>query len=331
VDKAELADKFRGALLGMSVGDALGMPAQGMSPYEVSKSFQLIDAFYPLKRMGMQAGQYTSASQLSLVVTKSIIKSRGVDKKSVEDEYSSVTSPKNLPEDVRECMDKLRGGWGDASAAKSSSCSFLPRMIPVGLWASVARPSDGDLLRACKTVALPSHGDRSAIIAGYVIAKTVMECVSESASLGSPYEMCESEKSLLSRIALVVRQAESKLSEEEMGNDRMWMRLQEVGARLQAKSTAMEVSGIFGQGGDAKTVASVAMFCFMSAPDDFTSTMTAASMGGESAVLAAVVGGMSGAFSGDEFMPADMVEHVENSTKIGALGNMLAESLTAKD
>lgn len=331
MDKAELADKFRGALLGMAVGDALGMPAQGLSPYEVAKSFQLIDAFYPLRSKGIEAGQYTSASQLALIVARSIAKSKGVDKGSVEEGYGSISSPKTLPDDVRNPMEKLRAGYGDASAASSASCSFLPRMIPVGLWASVAKPSDGDLLRACKTVALPSHGHRAAVIAGYVVAKVVMECVRDSSSLGSPYDMCESDKSLLSRVGAVVRQAESKLSEDELGNDRMWMRLQEVGARLQAKATVQEVYGLFGQGDDARTVASVAIFCFMSAPDDFTSVMTVASLGGESAVRAAVVGGLCGAFSGDEFMPPDMVEHVENSMRIGALGNMLAGSLTAKE
>jgi ADP-ribosyl-[dinitrogen reductase] hydrolase len=331
VDKAELADKFRGALLGMAVGDALGMPAQGMSPYEVAKSFQLIDAFYPLRKKGFSAGQYTSSSQLSLVVARSIAKSKGVDKKSIEEGYSSITSPKTLPDDVRTPMKKLRSGWGEASAATSASCSFLPRMIPVGLWASVARPSDGELLKICKIVALPSHGDRSAIIAGYIIAKLVMECAYDSSALGSPYNMCESEKSLLSRVGLIVRQAESRLSEEELGNDRMWMRLQELSTKLQSNVTAQEVSGLFGQGDDARTVATVAIFCFLSAPDDFSSVMTAASLGGESAVRAAVVGGLCGAFAGDDFMPADMVEHVENSAKIGALGNMLAESLAAKE
>ncbi len=70
MEKSEVIERFRGAILGMVTGDALGMPANGMSSYETLTQYQFIDDFYPGSRFGLEAGAYTAYSQLALMAIK---------------------------------------------------------------------------------------------------------------------------------------------------------------------------------------------------------------------------------------------------------------------
>lgn len=321
---SELADKFRGALLGMAIGDALGMPADGMTPYEVIRSFQSLDGFFRRPDQGMDAGQYTSNAQMALVLAKAMSLPAGMD--GAPEQYLSMKSPKELSPGVRKSLDRLRAGLGKQSPACGASADFLPRVVPVGLWAAATKAGAGSMLRACRDAAQPTHSDKKAIISSYAVARIVMESASRSKDINSPYRLYEAGDSLLSRIASVVRDAEARLPPGEAPDDLFWMRLRDVMSMLSAHKSPLEAAAMFGTGGSTRDVVPVALFCFLRAPDDYKSCMEAANLGGLASIRASLVGGMVGAFAGEGAFPMGLRNAVENSSRITAL----AEALDAK-
>jgi len=74
---SEVESRFVGCLLGMTIGDALGMPVEFLRPEEIRRRFGKITDFLPMPetRPGyhLQAGQYTDDTSLMLRTVESII------------------------------------------------------------------------------------------------------------------------------------------------------------------------------------------------------------------------------------------------------------------
>jgi ADP-ribosyl-[dinitrogen reductase] hydrolase len=72
-----LCDRYRGALLGLAVGDALGTTLE----------FKALGTFKPITDMtgggpfGLQAGQWTDDTAMALCLAESLIEKRGFDPK----------------------------------------------------------------------------------------------------------------------------------------------------------------------------------------------------------------------------------------------------------
>jgi ADP-ribosylglycohydrolase len=326
VEKSEVIDRFRGAILGMVAGDALGMPANGMSSYETLTQYQLIDAFYPGSRFGLEPGAYTACSQLALMAAKVISQKGEPDRDELKKAYSGSTREDLDPHSLKAIQRLKDGGDYEEGAESSSSSSYLPRMIPAGLWASLLSPSHGELLRVCRTLSLPTHAGRPPATTGYPIARAISECIVNSEKLDSPYEMYSSDRSLLSRMIEVTRLAEDKLSADEGGGG-MWMRLREVSSRLQGGASVDEVSGLFGNEDKADSIVPVSLFIFMRSPDDARGIFKSAGLGGAASVRAALVGAMCGAFFGEEVLPEGIRSGVKNGARIAALGEKMAEKM----
>ena len=326
MEKSEVIERFRGAVLGMVTGDALGMPANGMSSYETLTQYQFIDDFYPGSRFGLEAGAYTACSQLALMAIKVISQKGEPNRDELKKAYSGSTREDFDPHSLGAITRLKDGGDYEDGAESSSSSSYLPRMIPAGLWASLLSPSNGELLRTCRTLALPTHAGRPAAITGYPIARTISECIVNSEKLDSPYELYASERSLLARMIKITQLAEDKLSPEEGGGG-MWMRLREISSRLQSGASVDEVSGLFGNEDRADSIVPVSLFIFMRSPDDARGMFKSAGLGGAASIRASLVGAMCGAFFGEEVFPEGIRSGVKNGARIAALGEKMAEKM----
>jgi len=332
VDKDFFSERCAGALLGLAVGDALGRPAEGLSPYGVFRRFQTLDAFYPAK--GSKPGEYGFKAQLALVTAKAIQAAKGVDPLGIKELALRIHAPKPRDEETRLALERLASMEPALSGSPdSASPSFLPRMVPVGLWGAAARPPDGGLLRACAEAARMTHSHRPSVLAGFVVARIVKEAVAEPKGVEDSYGMYGSDKSLLAGVIETCRRAEAGFVGKESTEDKLWMRLDLVSRRLQSRAHVEDVVCLFGgaRPPTAAQVACLAAFCFMRCPDSFSSVVKAASMGGPADSVASLVGAMCGAFSGPGFMPEDMRTQVEGAAKIEALAKAMAESLLPRE
>jgi ADP-ribosylglycohydrolase len=67
---ADLLDRFLGSLLGMAIGDALGMPVAGLSSDAIAARYGWLDRFLPLLAedgtIEVPAGTFTEDTELAL-------------------------------------------------------------------------------------------------------------------------------------------------------------------------------------------------------------------------------------------------------------------------
>ncbi len=77
----DMLDHFRGCLLGVAVGDSLGMPAEGYSKEQIRSKFGVIKDLMPAPEghfhYGLQAGQFTDDTEETLMLAESLIESSG--------------------------------------------------------------------------------------------------------------------------------------------------------------------------------------------------------------------------------------------------------------
>jgi len=73
-------DRVLGTLLGMGIGDALGMPVEGWPPDRVIERFGSIDAYHPKTfedGAGLKAGEFTDDSEGVLCIVESFTANTG--------------------------------------------------------------------------------------------------------------------------------------------------------------------------------------------------------------------------------------------------------------
>jgi len=71
----EQLERYRGSLLGLAVGDALGMPIEGAPP----GSFQPIENMVASEYLGVPAGCWTDDTSMALCLAESLIERQGLD------------------------------------------------------------------------------------------------------------------------------------------------------------------------------------------------------------------------------------------------------------
>lgn len=300
-------DRVSGCLLGLAVGDALGGPANGLTPYDVSNKLGDVDGYWD--------NRYSGLSQAALCVAQFLagsLKSR-VDMASRPElarglraslARKSSGSDREWPPDVKRVAGPDPGGGDSASLAAA--------MAPVGLFG----PLSAKFFAA--TLAAP----RRDVAAAMVPAKIISELVLRPSWAKDPGSLYAGSNSLLSVVARFCRRAAEGGGEED--DDPLWLRLQAVQKKLNGNSSVEEAAGVFGNRGPWRESVPFSVFCFMRAPDDAKAIVSAARMGGAASVNAALVGAMCGACAGASVVAGPTRDELENNVKIMALAEMVA-------
>ena len=75
----KVEDRFVGCLLGVAVGDALGMPVEGWSREAIRMRYGVLADLQPSSSRGLGAGQFTDDTQMMLMHAESIVAAGRVD------------------------------------------------------------------------------------------------------------------------------------------------------------------------------------------------------------------------------------------------------------
>ncbi len=128
------SDRLLGTLLGTAVGDALGMPIEGLSHTNVRTYYKGIKEYRDDDQRGdLDAGQWTDDTQMTFALVRTL---------------ASHADPANWPEAVAEAYVSLQPDarrWGSTSTA---AIERLADGVPPAEAGTPDRPSDGAAMRA---------------------------------------------------------------------------------------------------------------------------------------------------------------------------------------
>lgn len=173
-------DRFLGALMGMAIGDALGMPLVGTSQDEISARFGAVDRFVAAgapSNPGAKGGEFTDETEVALCIVESMTTNRGeVDPDNIgarlqylaKGESRKWLSGATLAALARAANDDVyQVALNEDGPATGDVAS---RGVPVGLMAAVGEFDAAWLRRSSEAVTRLTHGSPAAIAATTAVA-----------------------------------------------------------------------------------------------------------------------------------------------------------------
>lgn len=303
-----MLNRFKGCLLGLAIGDALGAPVEFLSLDKIKERYgeQGIADFDAWN--GFKAGVYSDDTQLSLATAKGCINAhlnllRGGESHSLDFMYKSYMKWLESLEDPHQvrhpgytCMRVLQSGErGSAENPinQSTEATGMLRTSPVGL----AFPP-GMAFREGKDYAALTHGHPSAYYAAGFLSEIIARIVEG--------------KTLQDAIELGIEQL------VDFDNHKDLLKHIEAALELFIDQSPLEESiPRLGKGVTAAEVLSAGIFCALKFVFDFPDGVRAAvNQSGISPSTGLVTGAILGTFLGDEAIPENWISGLENSKNI---------------
>jgi ADP-ribosylglycohydrolase len=307
-------DRALGALQGLALGDALGMPFQLLSRADVAQrtggvvdEFTAPDAGHPIAA-GLPAGAITDDTEQALLVARLLVAGDG-HIAPVELAHALVAWEDDMrrrgsvdllgPSTTRAVQAVLRGEPVETAGRFGTTNGAAMRITPIG----IATPADdlAVLIDAVEAASAVTHSTSLALAAASAVAAAVSTAIA-----GGDVQQS---------INAAIRAAEVS---RERGH---WVAGADVAERLRA-AVALAQSSEFSLDRVA-TVVGTSLAANESVPaafsiiarhsdDPWLAVRTAASLGGDADTIAAIVGAVTGALHGSATWPADAVATVDS-------------------
>ncbi|HLL55821.1 MAG TPA: ADP-ribosylglycohydrolase family protein [Myxococcaceae bacterium] len=304
---AEVQDRFRAAVLGLAVGDALGFPLRGVPPAALARLEGLAEDFAPRPRGKFQKGQFSDDTQLMLAAAESAVLEKRVDGRSIAAHVAWLWREGVLlqpPQSLAEACERLCRGlpWMSAGAPLGvKDPSVLSRAVVAGLW-NADQPSR--IAHDAGLLAIVTHKDPTCAAATAALGRGVALGLADEAM--TPLAFCEA-------LAQAASEHEPGLAEElrhlprllSWDTRRAFDQLRRVGV---PQAVLLDSDGLPPH---VVPVLLVAVFAALKAPHDFRQALgLVLRCGGEADVAAAACGALLGAHLGQDAIPVRLRRQV---------------------
>lgn len=289
---------FLGALLGMAIGDALGMPVAGWTRERIAGTMGRVDRFLPLELpdgAAIKAGEFTDESEAALCIVESVTVNGGVlDPENAGARFAFLARGESRrwmnPDTItlltraeetgyRVPLDEDQPATGDVAA----------RGIPIGLLHAVGRFDPDALRHEAETVTRLSHGSPRAISATTAVAYLV-----QAAARGAvPREHWADEAARFTGAGAVADA------------------LQRAAEAMHRAIPVLDAIEETGTGLDAAAVVATACLAAAAAERFEDAVIAAVNAGGATDSRGAIAGALAGAFFGASGIPQAMIDELE--------------------
>jgi poly(ADP-ribose) glycohydrolase ARH3 len=292
--------KFIGALLGSAVGDALGAPVEGCSMEMVRSTFR--------GDWKMLYGRYTDDTEMMIGVAESLIENKGFNGADMARKFiQNYDVKRGYGPGSKEVLRKISRGerWNEASekvfdGLGSYGNGAAMRIAPVGLF---YYDNTAELREIAYQSSYITHshelGKEGAALQAYSVALAVQ---------GRKEEM-------VPELNKFVKAALYK------------GKIMRIKALLDKKAAKREVIAELGHGEAAFNSVPTAIYSFLRFDNLKDSIVYAISLGGDTDTIGAMTGAISGAYYGEEAIPNEWVERLEEGEKGRSYIRKLAEDL----
>ncbi len=298
-DAEKALQRFQGSLLGLAVGDALGMPLEGMRPSSIRSRIGHVKDFIDAPWRMLKAGQWTDDTKMALCQARSIVETGRVDAGDTARRFVAWYESGDWRGIGGATYDSIRRLIAGVSPAESGMKGEMAagngvamRIAPVGL----ADCLDLERLRDdCRAVGIITHDNREAVAGGQAVAFAVAKAARGDLD---PARLIEETAAFIGPCLVAERL--------------------EMAARfLAGNMESAEALARLGTGGYVVETVASAFFCFLKTPGDFEEAVSrAAEAGMDADTTAAVAGAISGAYGGLESIPSRWRRGVEAAEEI---------------
>lgn len=303
-----IEDRLQSCFLGLAIGDALGMPFEGLPSWVVGPVLDEVQGFHESSHRGLGAGQWTDDTQMTLCLARSLVRRGQAEPEDIAREYLGWFQSgdvRGIGATTRSAMARLEAGAGwhesGTEGKYAAGNGAAMRAAPLGL---LYHEDLEGLRKACALDAEITHKNAEAVAGSRAVAFLVARLV---AGVVPGKELLEETIQFVSG---------SRVSD----NLQRSLELLGRGANPPQASEALGVGAYV-----VETVAWSA-FCFFHATDDFPrAVMAAVRGGGDTDTAGAITGAVSGARVGVAGVPAAWRKGVEGQEAIAALAQELYE------
>jgi poly(ADP-ribose) glycohydrolase ARH3 len=302
---ANLLDRFRGCLLGLAAGDALGGKFEAQSADAIRARFPNVEALigYPQEEIW-----YTDDTQMAIGVAETLV-AHGVivEERLCEAFVANYVPSRGYGRGARAVLDAMEDGRDYRAVAEqyfpggSFGNGAAMRVAPVGLF---FRGDSDQLWEQARLSALPTHRHPLGIEGAQLLALAVALC-----SVTEAFDRA----AFFSELLTACRSDEYRGRVERAAQVRSPEELAGLGNRIEALESVP-----------------TAIASFALTPDSFEETIAnVIFLGGDTDTLAAMAGALSGAYLGAGRLPQRLIGLLESSPKGRVYLGQLADGLFA--
>lgn len=286
-------DRFRGCLLGLAVGDALGAPFEGLDAGILYASFgptQNVVSNPPVEGTLF----YTDDTQMAIGVAEALAERGRVEEESLAAAFAAnFEADRGYGAGAAQILQTMAAGgdWRYLAETQFPGGSYgngaAMRVAPVGL---LFHDDLGRVAEEARRSALPTHLHPLAIDGARLVALAVA-----LALRGGPFDR-----------AAFFGELEGRAETEEF-REQLY---------LAAALSPDDPVSRFGSSLPAHRSVTTAIACFAADPDDYTAVIAhAIGLGGDTDTLAAMAGAVSGARLGIAAVPPHLLDRLEDGPK----------------
>ena len=301
-------------MIGTAIGDALGRPAEGLSPRNIQEAYGYLADFVPSRRStGGPAGTLTDDTEMALCMALSFIECAGIDPEDLANRFRAWGRVgRGMGSATRAACRRMSDGreWYETGSESAGNGAAM-RAAPIGL----LHPTDLDALRETSAVtAVITHDDPTAVASTVVVAYTVAHL------LHTPTGAFNADVLLDGIDAAMVGVEDPAVPErrDESSATTLLSRIHDVfemRGRPIAETFALTHNGAF-----VLESLPAALGAFLASPEDPEAIITAAVNGGYDAdTVGAMAGAFAGAYHGESGLPrtVDQRHRVPHRTRGG--------------
>lgn len=287
-------ERTLGAILGMAIGDALGMPVIGRTRAEIAADLGPIEGYHGRTfpdGAELAPGEFTDETEIALCIMETYTSANGfLDPDLIRARMQFLARGESRrwmsPETLRSLDD---GGdpWYCASASDDPEVPM--RGIPIGLVHAAPVLDEAALARDLETVVSLTHCNRSALQQSRLVAEAVARVLAGSSS----------RETLIPDLLRTVQ------------DEQLSQALQRMQAGIEAGSSLDALAQDVETGNPAIDVLTSGLAAFILGDRFEDAVFAAASLGGPADARAAFTGALAGAHAGAGGIPQTLIDNLE--------------------
>ncbi len=281
--------RFRGAILGFAIGDALGMPAEGLSRDEIKKYFGKIEDFLDSPLGDLKAGEWTDDTEQMLILAESLLSRRYLDPLDLSRRLMCISSHR-IGWTTKQALDRLRRGyhWFDAGV-ESDSCGACLRVLPIGLVFSF----NLDLVEKYAMISA-SVTHRGISVAGAIAYALAIACILNGFK----------GEEVVEEVVRIVRKYDDLLADKiDLAKELVGVDLNDAIDKIGNSTSVFECLPL-------------AFHIFLSSKDFKECAITSANVGGDADSISALASGLKGCELGVNAIPEDWIYRIKDHERL---------------